>query len=344
MLRKLASVQRVLSLEPIPNADAIVLARINGWQCIVKKTDFEVGDLGVFFEIDSIPPDIAEFAFLWTSRNAVPGEPVVRPAKFRIRTMKMRGALSQGLLMPLSFFALGEVAEGDDLTESLGVEKYEIPVFVWSGPQIARGPFPSWLRKTDEMRIQSVPEVLDEIRGLPYVCTLKYDGTSATFTRSPLDGEFHVCSRNLSLLDGDNAYWRLARELDLARVTEESGITIQGELCGPGIQKNHLGLKKEQLFVFNAYSFEGRRYLNDREMREFCARYGLTPVDVVERGEAFAHTQESLLSLAEGLYPNTRNEREGVVIRPENETYSPILGGRLSFKAVSNRYLLKEGD
>ncbi|BCM90150.1 hypothetical protein IAD21_02001 [Abditibacteriota bacterium] len=344
MLRKLASVQRVLSLEPIPNADAIELARINGWQCIVKKEEFEVGDLGVFFEIDSIPPDIPEFAFLWISRNAIPGEPIVRPAKFRLRTMKMRGALSQGLLMPLSLFALSEVGEGDDLTEALGVEKYEPPVSVFMGQNIARGPFPAWLPKTDEMRVQSVPEVLDELRGLPYLCTLKCDGTSATYTRSPFDGEFHVCSRNLSLLDGDTVYWRLGRELDLARIIEESGISVQGEVCGPGIQKNRLGLQRAQLLVFNAYSVAEARYLDDQQMRDFCARYGLTPVDVVERGDAFAHTQESLLSLAEGFYPNTRNEREGVVIRPQSETQSLILGGRLSFKAISNRYLLKEGE
>ncbi len=115
-------------------------------------------------------------------------------------------------------------------------------------------------------------------------------------------------------------------------------------MCGPGIQKNRLGLPAAQLLVFNAYNVAGARYLNDSEMREFCARYGLTLVEIVERGDAFAHTQESLLSLAEGFYPGTKNEREGIVIRPQREDSSLILGGRLSFKAISNRYLLKEGE
>lgn len=345
MIRKLASVQRVLSLEPIPNADAIELVRINGWQCIVKKQEFQVGDLGVFFEIDSIPPDLPEFAFLWTPRTAAPVEVIARPAKFRLRTMKLRGALSQGLLLPLSMFSLGSVEEGDDLTERLNVEKYEPPVSVFIGQNVARGPFPAWLPKTDEMRVQSAPEVLDELRGQPYVCTLKYDGTSATYTLSPFDGEFHVCSRNLSLLDGDNVYWRLARELEIERILRDNpGFAIQGEVCGPGIQKNRLNLKASALFVFNVYDVANARYLNDEEMRAFCTRVGLIAVDIIERGDAFAHTQESLLALAEGFYPNTRNEREGIVIRPQRETVSPILAGRLSFKAISNRYLLKEGE
>jgi RNA ligase (TIGR02306 family) len=342
MERKLASIQRVLAIEPIPNADAIELVKINGWACVVKKTEFAVGDLGVFFEIDAIPPDIEVFRFLWTPKTAAPGELVERPAKFRIRTMRLRGALSQGLFLPLATLELDGAEEGEDVTQRLGVEKYEPPVSLSMGG-LARGPFPSWLPKTDEMRVQSVPEVLDELRGLPYLCTLKCDGTSATFTRSPFDGEFHVCSRNLSLVDGDNVYWNLARRLDLALVTE-SGLSIQGEVCGPGIQKNRLNLKAPALLVFNVYDAAQSRYLNDSQMREFCARYGLTPVEVVEAGEGFSHSQESLLSLAEGFYPQTKNEREGVVIRPQEERYSQVLNGRLSFKAISNRFLLKEGE
>lgn len=343
MERKLASIQRVLSIEPIPNADAIELVKINGWSCVVKKHEFGVGDLGVFFEIDAIPPDKNAFRFLWTPRTAAPGEVVERPAKFRIRTMKLRGALSQGLFLPLAALDLSSAEEGQDVTQQLGVEKYEPPVSMTMGG-LARGAFPAWLPKTDEMRVQSVPEVLDELRGLPYVATLKCDGTSATFTRSPFDDDFHVCSRNLSLVDGDNAYWNLARNLDLAEILDDSGMSVQGEICGPGIQKNRLELKAPGLFVFNVYDAANSRFLSDAQMREFCARYGLSPVEIVEQGEAFAHTQESLLALAEGVYPNTKNEREGIVIRPQQERVSLVLNGRLSFKAISNRFLLKESE
>lgn len=341
--RKLASVQRVLALEPIPNADAIELARINGWQCVVKKGEFHVGDKGVFLEIDAIPPDIPAFQFLWTPKTAAPDETTPRPAKFRLRTMKLRGALSQGLLLPLALLGVNG-DEGDDLTDALGVEKYEPPVFQTMGG-LARGPFPSWLPKTDEMRVQSVPEVLDELRGLPYVCTLKCDGTSASYTLNSRDGDLHVCSRNLSLVDGDNVYWRLARELELERILRENaGLAIQGEACGPGIQKNRLALKSPQLRVFNVYDIPNGRYFSDAGLRAFCASNGLTPVEIIEAGESFEHSLESLLALAEGVYPNTKNEREGLVIRSQDERFSEALSGRLSFKAISNRFLLTGGE
>jgi len=341
--RKLASVQRVLALEPITGADAIELARINGWQCVVKKGEFKVGDLGAFLEIDAIPPDIPAFQFLWAPRSAAPDETAPRPAKFRLRTMKLRGALSQGLLLPLS--ALGiEGEEGDDLTSVLGVEKYEPPVFQTMGG-LARGPFPSWLPKTDEMRVQSIPQVLDELRGLPYVCTLKCDGTSASYTLNSRDGELHVCSRNLSLVDGDNVYWNLARQWEIERILRlNAGLAIQGEACGPGLQKNRLALKAPQLRVFNVYDIPNARYFNDAQLRAFCTSNGLTAVEIVEQGESFDHCLESLLALAEGFYPQTKNEREGLVIRPQEERWSEVLGGRLSFKAISNRFLLGGGE
>jgi RNA ligase (TIGR02306 family) len=247
MERKLASIQRVLKIEPIPNADAIELARVNGWQCVVKKGEFEAGDLGLFLEIDSVPPDNETFNFLW-QRKAKEGEPLPerteRPGNFRLRTVKLRGALSQGLLLPLSIFDFGEVTEGENVTEALGVIKYEPPVSVQQSSSEFRAPFPAFIPKTDEMRVQSVPEVLDEIRGLPYVATLKYDGSSSTFYIDPFDNEFHACSRNQSVLEGNSFYWRAARKYDLETILRaEPNFAIQGEVCGPGIQKNRLNLK-----------------------------------------------------------------------------------------------------
>jgi RNA ligase (TIGR02306 family) len=303
--------------------------------------------LGVFLEIDSIPPDNETFRFLW-QRKPREGEVATitaRPGNFRLRTAKLRGALSQGLLLPLSFFDLGVVNEGDDVTEVLEVTKYEPPISVMGFRTDARGPFPAFIPKTDEMRVQSVPEVLDEIRGLPYVATLKYDGSSATFCIDPRDDQFHACSRNLSVFEGDNGFWHVARKHDLEAILRRyPHLAVQGELCGPGVQKNRLGLKELSLFVFNVYDFKAVRYLDHDEAREWVLQNGLTPVELVEVGESFAHTQESLLELAEGKYGGTSNEREGIVIRPQRETRSYVLNGRLSFKAVSNRFLLKEGD
>lgn len=345
MERKLASIQRVLAIEPILNADAIELARISGWQRVVKKGEFVVGDLGLYLEIDSVPPDIEAFRFLWQRRAAegeVP-EVLVRPANFRVRTMKLRGALSQGVLLSLGGFELGEAREGDDVTQLLGVEKYEPPIPLGMGE--FRAQFPAYLQKTDEMRVQSVPAVLDELHGLPYVATLKCDGTSATFCIDPRDGEFHACGRNFSIREGDSLYWRVARKYDIEAVLRRAPhLAVQGKICGPGIQKNRLGLNDLALFVFNVYDIGQTRYMNHADARQWLMASGLTPVDVVETGDEFSHSRESLLSLAEGKFPGTGNEREGIVVRPNSETFSPTLCGRLSFKAISNRFLLKEGE
>jgi RNA ligase (TIGR02306 family) len=245
--------------------------------------------------------------------------------------------------LPLASFALENAREGDDVTQLLGVEKYEPPAPVGMGD--FRASFPGFIPKTDEMRVQSVPEVLDELQGLPYAATLKYDGTSSTFVIDPHSQEFHACGRNFSLQDSENIYWRAARKYDLENILRRfPHLAVQGELCGPGIQKNRLNLKELSLFVFNVYDFKSARYLNHGEARQWLAENGLTPVETIEEGESFAHTQESLLALAEGKYPNASNEREGIVIRPREERFSPTLGGRLSFKAISNRFLLKEGE
>ena len=342
MERKLASVQRVLALHPIENADAIELAQINGWQCVVKKGEFVPGSLGVFFEIDAIPPELPQLAFLWTSRTAEGPQP--RPESFRIKTMRLRGALSQGLLMPLAQFALPDnLAEGDDLTALLSVGKWEPPIP--SGMGDFRGPFPPLVRKTDEMRIQSIPGVLEELRGLPYVITLKCDGTSATYCIDPRTDAFHACGRNQSIVEGTNHYWNIARKYELeAALRKAPHLAVQGEICGPGIQKNRLGLKVLGFFAFNVYDQKQGKYLSHDEARGFLESVNLPAVPVIEEGESFAHTQESLLTLAEGKYEGTNNEREGIVIRPRVERNSLLLAGRLSFKAISNRFLLKEGE
>lgn len=345
MERTLAAIQRVLAIEPIPNADAIELARINGWQCVVKKEEFAVGDLGVFLEIDAVPPDEEAFRFLWQRKPQEGGAPVIasRPPNFRVRTMRLRGTLSQGVLLPLAAFCFDAVKEGDDVTAKLGVEKYEPPIPLGMGE--FRAQFPNFLHTTDEMRVQSVPAVLDELRGLPYVATLKCDGTSATFCIDPKGGAFHACGRNFSILEGDSIYWRIARKYDLEAVLQRSpNLAVQGEICGPGIQKNRLGLKDLTLFSFNVYDIKQARYLDYDDACQWLTSNGLAPVEIVESGDAFAHSQESLLALAEGKYPGTSNEREGIVLRPRRETSSLALGGRLSFKVISNRFLLKGGD
>jgi RNA ligase (TIGR02306 family) len=339
MKRQLASVVTVRSVEPIAGAERIELARVAGWQCVVKKGEVEPGQLAAYFEIDSVPPDTGTFAWLWQPKEAA--APVPRPATFRIRTLRLRGTLSQGLLMPLTQLGLTGGADGDDLTEVLGVTKYEPPAP--SGMGDFRGPFPSIVPKTDELRVQSFPAVLDELRGQPFVATVKMDGTSATFVL--VDGALHVCGRNHSIAEGENLYWYVARKRRVAEVlAAHPTLALQGEVVGPGIQKNPAGLPDKDLFLFSAYDWQAGRYLTDAELRAVCAAFEVPVVPVAFEGEAFDESVESLLLKAEGVYPGTTNQREGVVVRPVTERRSTVLGGRLSFKAISNRYLLDERD
>lgn len=341
MKRKLASIQRVIAIEAIANADAIELARIQGWQCVVKKGEFTVGDVGVFLEIDAVPPDEPRFHFLWRPKD---GTAVVQPASFRLRTLRLRGVLSQGLLLPAVQFPElpSELLPGVDVTDLLNVKKWE--------PQLPAndevdGPFLPGVPKTDEMRVQSVPEVVVELTGRPYVITVKCDGTSATYGIHRHTGAFTVCGRNWSIKRGNNAYWHAAEKYQLETVlARHPEMIVQAELVGPGIQKNRLGLQSIQLVAFNVYDQKNDRYLAHEEASAFLRAIGVPMVDVLERGESFRHDQTSLLALAEGFYAGTHNDREGIVIRPLTENVSQVLGGRLSFKAISNRFLLKGGD
>ncbi len=349
MKRKLASVQRVLEVRPIEQADLIELVKIQGWQCVAKKGEFQVGDLGIYLEVDAIPPDTEMFRFLWQPRTKsdpsgvvapVPLQP--RPPNFRIRTLKLRGVLSQGLLLPLSLFSMEDVQEGNDVSERLGVEKYEPPQPAHMGDR--RGRFPPMIPKTDEIRLQSAPQVIEELLGRPYYITVKVDGTSGTFCINPLDGEFHVCGRTMSIKPNDNIYWRAARKYPVeAMLRQRPNLAVQGEVAGPGIQKNRLALKETAFYAFDVYDMEEQRYLDYDAMHEALSEAGVPMVQTLETGNAFQHTLESLLALAEGKYAGTKNEREGIVIRPMREIFSPSLKGRLSFKVISNRFLLKEG-
>lgn len=325
----LASVQKVLEVHPIENADAIERIKVLGWQLVAKKGEFAPGDLCVYCEIDSILPENPEFEFL-------------RARHFRIKTIKLRGVLSQGIAFPLSFLPAGEWKEGDDVTEIIGVQKYEKPVPL-NMKGIVKGSFPGYVPKTDEVRVQSVPEVVNEFVNAPLYITVKLDGTSATYAHK--NGEFDVCSRNLSLKEDEtNIYWKLAAKYDLLNKLKQKGnYALQVEICGPGIQKNPAGLKEVDIFAFNVFNIDEARYLDFEEFKAFCEDIGVPVVPVIDARVVFKEiTLEELLEMAKGVYEGTKTAREGIVIRPVKETYSETIKGRLSVKVCSNDYLLKE--
>lgn len=334
MPRQLATIRAIAKLTPIKGADRIELASIDGWQCVVKKGEFNVGDYCAFFEIDSSLPEHSAFGFLKAGQRR------------RLKTVKLRGQLSQGLALPWKNFPelcsngrgnelLLDYELGADITEVLGVTKWE-PTLSASLGGIVRSTFPSGIvPKTDEERVQNCASEIKALQGKPYDITIKLDGTSFTFIHE-FDGNKHVCSRNQDLSYSDNAYWKAAKNCE----SIEPGYAIQGELCGPGIQKNRLDLDKLGLFVFNVWSLDAEGppiKLSYADALQFCVERGLKMVPLLESGEDFQYTREQLLEMAEGKYDGTNNEREGIVIRLQGAT---VPEDALSFKAISNRFLL----
>jgi len=330
-MRKLASVQRIKEISMIKGADSIEVASILGWKVVVKKSEFKVGDLVVYCEIDSVLPEgRPEFEFL-------------RNKKFRIKTIKLRNQVSQGIAFPLNILPKNEYKEGEDVTDIIGVTKYEVPIPACLSGEV-KGSFPGYVYKTDETRIQAEPNLIEEFKGRKVYISQKIDGTSGTFCN--FDDEIDVCSRNLSLIEKeDNTFWKLFHKYEMKKIFESVGnFAIQGEVAGPGIQKNRLCLKDHELFVFNIFNIDKSKYLDFKDMIDFCKKWNLTHVPILESDIEFNYTLDELLKLAQGKYEGTKNDAEGIVIRPIIETYSKTLNSRLSVKVINNKFLLKNGE
>lgn len=337
--RKLASIQVIKAIDAIPGADRIEVATILGWKVVVKKGEFKVGDLCVYFEIDSLLPNVTWSKFLDKNND---GKPI------RLKTIKLQKQISQGLALPIKEFPnnLLPAVIGGDVTEELKVEKWE-PYIPDELRGTVVGAFPRFLKITDEFRIQNYPEVLEEFNGKDVVVTLKLDGTSLTVFNH--NQHFGVCSRNWELAEEpNNAYWKAVLKNDLkAKLLRDScNLGVQAELCGGSIQDNRMGFKEVDMHVFNFFDIGTGRYLNHAEMVDCAIAFGLKTVPVVYIGPWKWNSVEDLLAFAaEQNYPNHTAQQdspaEGIVIRPLVEAYSEVLGGRLSIKAISNRFLLK---
>ena len=253
-MRKLASVQRIWKIEPIEGADRIELAHVLGWQCVVNKGQFQEMDPAVYFEVDSFLPIAPEYEFLRATsyrKTDIMGE------GFRLRTMKFRGQISQGLLLPVSSFpAIPTDAEvGTDVTELLGVKKWEIEERITTGGTMI-GTLPYDIPHTDETRVQAEPELIQAFAGLPYYISTKMDGSSHSVGID--ENGFHVTGHNYEYKDdGKSPFYELVKSMGLQEKMEVfaadnklSVFTIQGELCAPGIQKNRLKLTKPAWYVF----------------------------------------------------------------------------------------------
>ena len=348
-MRKLASIQKIKAVMPIPDADILELVQVLGWKCVGGKGEFHVGDMVVYFEIDSFLPICEEFEFLRKSSyksNDFMGE------GFRLKTMKFRGEISQGLCLGINKLSKLQgmaVEEGMDVTEILGVREWEMPERAGSGGTMI-GDRPGYIPKTDETRIQSAPELLNEFKGLPYYITTKMDGSSHSI--GVRDGEISFTGHNFTYKDdGKSTFVEHVKASGIPEkmkaYADEHGlstIVLQGEWCGEGIQKNRLKLKKPEWFVFTARIDDKRTDLTT--LREICEYVGCQMVPVEEEGDdllARYPDESALLERAEGVGYNGTT-REGIVIRPVTPVHSYILSGPLSMKVINNKYLMKNDE
>jgi RNA ligase (TIGR02306 family) len=350
-MRKLASIQTVNTVEPIPNADAIEKVRVLGWWVVSKKGEHKPGEKLVYCEIDSLLPERPEFEFLRPSsfkaaQTDVAGA-IIIPAGFRIKTVKLRGQVSQGICFPLSILPPGAPTdEGADVTELLSIRKWEPPIPIGMGGKV-KGGFPGFLPKTDETRVQVLETALLRHQGKIFYVTEKLDGTS--FSAFLRQGEFGICSRNLWMdeTDESNILVRVAKKLMLeeklrsARERLGHDVAIQAEVIGPGIQKNKYGLKEVTLRVFNVLNVETYRLLDHPAMLAALSEIGLEGVPQLGT-LSLNHTVDELVSFSEGTSVlNPKVQREGIVLRPLVEEHDEEIGARLSFKAINPKFLLK---
>lgn len=371
-MRKLATIRKIDKIDPIPNKDFIGVGHIDGWNVIVNKNDFNPGDLCVYCEIDSVLPDKPEF------------ENIKKRSNLRIRTMRMGGVVSQGICFPLSILPKGHYNVGDDVTDIMGVTQYvgnmdiekevlldkkniKYPNWLMKIPFIRklllnkkeyRG-FPEWISKTEEPRVQNMPQVIEFAKKNPdhkWIVHEKLDGQSGTFVcvrKKRLFGEtyeYMVCSRNLRLFQKDNrSYWKVSEKYNikdrlvryLKNNKKATYICVQGECVGQGVQGNKYRLPDNDFYVFNVQTdlpsdevILGNK-LTETGIDKFCSGYGFKRVPEIEGFDFSKMTMEDVIAFADGKSKINKNTlREGIVIRDDT----------LSFKAISNKFLLKYNE
>lgn len=369
-MRELAYVQTIKSLTPILGADNIEKAEVLGWELVVKKGDFAVGDLCVYVEIDSILPEIPCFEFL-------------RAKKFRIRTVKLRGQCSQGIALPLSIIKevdssvdTAALRVGQDLTDILRITKYDPeseldsktdqPKKSWLSNKwsfikwklfkikpVKRDSFPEDVPKTNEERVQKMGSSLEQYAGTPVYITEKCEGSSATFIYrrggnwlSNLFGlghVFQVCSRNIIVYSSQHKKQTAHYLMQVAETYQieqqlkllNRNLAIQGEVIGPKIQGNIYNLSDHQFRVFLIFDLDKQQYVPYQELVSLTIALGLSMVPVTEKWAFLINDIKYYVGLSRGNSQISRDVlREGIVIRSLTDNFS--------FKSINPDYLLKQ--
>jgi RNA ligase (TIGR02306 family) len=384
-MRTLCTVQTIKELFPIEGKDRIKLATFEstGWKVIVDLS-YGIGQKVVYCEYDTVLPEgPSGFEFL-RKRCYSP-----KYGGFRITAMKMAGVVSEGIVFPMGVLSdvLGEqvldsLVDGYDVTGYLKAQKYDPELqeenqnkkkhgkiltflfrFKWIRDMFfskatSENVWPSWARKSDETRIQSLGQsFIDECasRVMTFVVNEKLDGTSTLY--GIYKKKFYVCSRNNKYpkpkpMDKSNKYWQYALDnsvqFRLREMSRELGYDfyIQGELCGPGIQGNKYKLEKLSFYVYSMYDIKNDRFIPELELFNICLKYKFTKVPHLLY-ESFVErtTVDELVELSKGpsmLNPETL--REGVVFR---ELYSSKGGGKMGpvfgFKVINPDFIVKWG-
>lgn len=373
-MRKLATVRKIDALEPIDGADLIETAVIGGWKVVVKKGEFKAGELATYFEIDSwIPTELAPFL---TSEGKEPREYNGIKGE-RLRTVRLRKQISQGLLLPLTVIydavkkSLDNLnikletmpiiyyEEDMDVSDLLNIHKYEPPMSTQLAG-MAKGNFPSFIPKTDEERVQNLSRSLYQWIGSEdlWEASEKLDGSSMTvYIKNAADEEgnpvrrFGVCSRNLELKDTEeNSFWRQARADDienkLRELVPDRNIAIQGELIGEGIQGNKYRILGTQFHVFTIYDIDKGEYLNSEERVTLSGKLGLNHVKVLENISLYRSPAGTSVNVNDVIAQLLTYAEGKSVLNAQTEREGVVFKNTrdpsLHFKAISNSFLLRE--
>ena len=369
--RKLATLRTIDTVTPIEGADRIECAHLGGWPVVIGKGEFAPGDCVIYFEVDSfLPTEDERFAFLaprGTKKMLRDGEEVTGHV---LRTAKLRGQYSQGLVMPIDAFpevvdalaltrcGLGQLAEGHfDLTGVIGIWEYEKPIP--PGATHIIHPYDNSVApRTDAERAQNVSQkVFDLVKRCDYFTSVKVDGTSITMCAAD-DGSVRVFSHNYEVSTEEGIG---ATVVDVATrggllgvACAHPNLTFQMELCGPAIQSDRLRLGKPTLFVFSVWDRDRHEYVSPYGIEDL-ARLGLTVPEFPLDLDDFA-TPTDLVEHVDGMRSNVTKDAldEGIVIHVTGPGEWPPadwplvradieseLGSQMQMKAISNRYLLK---
>jgi len=331
MSRLIVEVVEIKEILEHPNADRLEIAVVKGWESVVQKGAHKPGDGVVYVPIDAVLP--VELSDKLGVTNYL--------SKGRVRTAKLRGIYSQGLIIGLDTLP-GKYYLGDNVMEILGITKFIPPPPPPHLQGKQRKQHPDFNRYTDIENIKNFPDVLQE--GEDVSITEKIHGTN--FRSGKLDtapgsefiSELHVGTHNTNLVENpDNTYWKIADKYNLKEILEHNMI-IYGEVYGYGVQKLTYGLKTQDVGFFDL-KVNGK-YLNADDFKAFCKEHNLPQVPILFEGP----WDKSLMDLANGSSTIAKHIREGIVIKPQVERYDRQVG-RVAIKHLSEKYLLKDyGD